>query len=293
MFAELQMVYIPTKTILRFNSEYLFTMPENMCPHAEILAPTHVDKVCIRISSNGEVRIASWLEESITLSQAFAYIFYPTKSIAISYSKIKVSESVTDSVVDIYNALGNNTIDFRYIMEAKDIPAPNDGVCITVKRSYQYGWQIYLINNINKNKGIYIRNWYQSDTCSEWYKIESVAISYSKKVIQSHGQVVASYKQYSKIASIILEAGKSYMVFGLTNITLGDGVDLISCVIDLESGDSSVLEGTTARSTGHMGGGAMSFMYISCETDCSVAISGYGYSTASYSYIGVIVAVEL
>lgn len=82
MFVELQIVNIPQTTILRFNSEYLFTMPENMRPHAELLVPTHVNKVCIRVASNGEVRIASWNNESITLTQAFAYIFYPT-SLAI------------------------------------------------------------------------------------------------------------------------------------------------------------------------------------------------------------------
>ena len=79
-------------------------------------------------------------------------------------------------MVDVYDSLGNNVIDIRYIMGANDEPVPNDGVCISVKRAQLYGWQIYLVNNISKNKGIYIRNWYQSDTCTEWHKMESLAI---------------------------------------------------------------------------------------------------------------------
>lgn len=92
------------------------------------------------------------------------------------YSKLKVSEVVVNSMVDIYNALSSNTIDFKYIMQADDEPVTNDGVCITVKHTQLYGWQIYLVNNMDKNKGIYIRNWYQSETCSAWYKINSIAI---------------------------------------------------------------------------------------------------------------------
>ena len=90
-----------------------------------------------------------------------------------------------------------------------------------------------------------------------------------------------------------MKAEKSYIVFGTTSITLGEGVDLISCVLAVESGNALECMKATTRSTGHMGGGAMSFMYISCDTDCDVSISGYGYSNASYSYDGIIVAIEL
>lgn len=79
----------------------------------------------------------------------------------------------------------------------------------------------------------------------------------------------------------------------MTNVTLGEGVELMSCSIDLKSGDTTSLERATARSTGNMGGGAMSFMYISCKTDCVVCIRGYGYSNLSYSYDGTLLAIEL
>lgn len=43
-------------------------------------------------------------------------------------------------MVDVYDSLGNNVIDIRYIMGANDEPVPNDGVCISVKRAQLYGW---------------------------------------------------------------------------------------------------------------------------------------------------------
>ena len=77
---------------------------------------------------------------------------------------------------ELYNSLTDFTIDMRYVMNAEDCPAPNDGICLTFKRDTVYGWQIYLINNIEVNEGIYIRNWYQKNVPLGWKKINTLAI---------------------------------------------------------------------------------------------------------------------
>ena len=80
--------------------------------------------------------------------------------ILLLYSKVAIGNTVLygSTMQELYNSLTNFTIDMRYVMGAEDCPAPNDGICLTFKRDTVYGWQIYLINNIEVNEGIYIRN---------------------------------------------------------------------------------------------------------------------------------------
>lgn len=94
--------------------------------------------------------------------------FVTDKNLMSSLKIVDVSKTPMSS---IYDSLPQFSIDIKYVIECGDAPVSNDGLCITFKRIQIYGWQIFLVNNIESNKAIFIRNWYGQNNPGGWKKI--------------------------------------------------------------------------------------------------------------------------
>lgn len=86
-------------------------------------------------------------------------------------NSLKIIDVVKIPMSSIYDSLPQFSIDIKYVIECGDAPVSNDGLCITFKRIQIYGWQIFLTNNIESNKVIFIRNWYGQNNPGGWKRI--------------------------------------------------------------------------------------------------------------------------
>lgn len=114
-----------------------------------------------------------------------------------------------------------------------------------------------------------------------------------KEVLRASGSKDSVYGQNVSIVSLLLKAGKTYIVLGTVSASLGSGVESVSSTISIISGKAEFFMNQTTNTSGAHGGGTMSFMIIKCSENCAVAVVGYGYSNVSYKQQGSIVAFEV
>ena len=112
--------------------------------------------------------------------------------------------------------------------------------------------------------------------------------------IRASGQVPAIQHQNVDIASINLKANHTYLVFGETDTTVS--VNMMSASITSRSGTVNRHGISATRTIGESGGGCTIWMLAQCETDCTLALVGYGYDSSSTAYNyrgGHIIAIQL
>lgn len=84
------------------------------------------------------------------------------------------------------------------------------------------------------------------------------------------------------------------MLIGYNAINISSKEILMSTSIMAESGSfSSWHVGRASRVCGDNGGGAYCNAIVSCDTDSSVKLLGYGYNNGIYKYNGNLIAVQL
>lgn len=112
--------------------------------------------------------------------------------------------------------------------------------------------------------------------------------------LTSNGSVDAVQNEYINVCTLTLKAGHHYLILGHVGSSKNITGSVLSANIIRVSGTlNRDFSGFTSRTTTSNGGGVVTFGYCECQTDCTIALRSYGYSSEEYQLIGYLMALQL
>lgn len=125
-------------------------------------------------------------------------------------------------------------------------------------------------------------------------QITQVNSNLNGATLTSNGSVDAVQNEYINVCTLTLKAGHHYLILGHVGSSKNITGSVLSANIIRVSGTlNRDFSGFTSRTTTSNGGGVVTFGYCECQTDCTIALRSYGYSSEEYQLIGYLMALQL